>query len=279
MRIPRAFLLFAFFCFIIGCKQTDNPIVAKAFHHKLYVSELIENVPYFESKEDSLIFMEQYIEDWVLRQTLLAYAKQKLTQKEQDFSSQIKQYTEQLFINAYMRKITQDSTLFAVPLPEINIPNDYVPEYRKMVKLNYIKLSINSKQYKKVKELFFDENDRMKAAKQLELLCADTIEYYLDNERWFYVDVMEKEFSFSFSDKENMDLKDKFDFIQDDYRFLVLILDRKQQLQPKNSLEDKKMAQALLQQQKKVAFVTHFQDSLVKKALLEKKVIKYPVIY
>ena len=277
MRTARAFLLFAFFCFIIGCKQTDNPIVAKAFHHKLYLSEIIENVPYFESKEDSLLFMEQYIEDWVLRQTLLAYAKQKLTQKEQEFSSQIKQYTEQLFINAYMQKITKDSSLFAVPLRDIDFQNDDAPEYRKMVKLNFIKLSKNSKHYKKIKELFFEEKDRIKAAKQLELICADTIEYYLDNERWFYVDVMEREFSFSFSDKENMDIKDKFDFIQDENRFLVLILDRKQQLQPKNSLEDKKMLQALLQQQKKVAFVRHFQDSLVKKALLEKKVTIFPI--
>jgi len=277
VRTARAFLLFAFFCFIIGCKQTDNPIVAKAFHHKLYLSEIIENVPYFESKEDSLLFMEQYIEDWVLRQTLLAYAKQKLTQKEQEFSSQIKQYTEQLFINAYMQKITKDSSLFAVPLRDIDFQNDDAPEYRKMVKLNFIKLSKNSKHYKKIKELFFEEKDRIKAAKQLELICADTIEYYLDNERWFYVDVMEREFSFSFSDKENMDIKDKFDFIQDENRFLVLILDRKQQLQPKNSLEDKKMLQALLQQQKKVAFVRHFQDSLVKKALLEKKVTIFPI--
>jgi hypothetical protein len=119
----------------------------------------------------------------------------------------------------------------------------------------------------------------MKATKQLELICADTIEYYLDNEHWFYTDILEKELPFSFSNKENIDLKEKFDFVQDENRYLVLILDRKQQLQPKNPLEDKKMLQLLLQQQKKVEFINNYKDSLLQKALFEKKVVVYPIVY
>ena len=271
-------MVFALLVLVSGCKQSDNPLVAKAFHHNLYLSEVVDKIPFFESKEDSLVFMEQYVDEWILRQTMLAYAKKKLTQKEQDFSSQIKQYEEQLLINAYLQKISRESSRFVVHLSDIELDNETTsaetPEYRDMVKLNYIKLSNSSKLYKKVKELFFEKNDRVKAIKQLELLCADTIEYYLDNEHWFYADILEKELPFSISG--NIDLKEKFDFVQDESRYLVLILDRKQQLQPKNPLENKKMLQLLLQQQKKVEFINHFQDSLVKKAILEKKVIVYP---
>jgi hypothetical protein len=274
-------LLFAFSFLITGCKQFDNQIVAKAFHHNLYLSEVIEKIPYAESKEDSLLFMEQYVQEWILRQTLIASAKKRLTQKEQDFSSQIKQYKEQLLINAYMKKISRDSSLFAVPLKNIDFYSetnpDGPPEYREMIKLNYIKLSNLSKHYKKIKDLFFDEKNRLKAIKQLELICADTIEYYLDNEHWFYTDVIEKDLPFSFSDKEKIDLKEKLDFEQEGNRYLVLILDRKQQLQPKNILEDKKTLQLLLQQQKKVEFINSYKDSLVQKALIEKKVIVFPV--
>ena len=259
----------------------NNPIVAKAFHQNLYLSEVIKETPYFKSKEDSLSFINHYVEDWILHKTILAYAKQKLDHKEQDFSHQINQYKEQLLINAFMQKITKDSSNFVVSLSDLNSysetnNSEEKPEYRNMVKLNYIKLSNPSKIYKKVKELFFEDNDRMKATKQLEIICADTIEYYLDNEHWFYTDILEKELPFSFSG--NIDSKDKFDFVQDGNRYLVLILDKKQQLQPQNPVGDKKMLHFLLQQKKRVEFVNNYKDSLLQKALLEKRVVVYPKV-
>jgi len=266
---------------VTGCKQTNNQVIAEAFHHRLYLSEVMQNIPYLTSKEDSLFFMEQYVDAWILRQTLLAQAKYELTQKEQDFSSQIAQYKEQLLINAYLQKISRDSVQFAVSRQELadflkETKTDEAPEYRDMVKLNYIKLSNPSKIYKQTKELFFEEPDRIKAVRQLELLCADTIEYYLGREDWFYADFLEKELPFSFS---YTDTKEKFEIVQDEYRYLVLILDRKQQLQPKNAQEERKFAQSLLQQQKKAAFFVDYKDSLVQKALLEKKAIRYPVLF
>jgi hypothetical protein len=145
-----------------------------------------------------------------------------------------------------------------------------------MVKLNYIKLSNPSKLYKKIKELFFEENERIKALQQLEIICADTIEYYLGEDHWFYTDFIEKELRFSFQNKDKLLPNAKLDFVQDGNRFLILILDKKQQLQTKTS-EDSKMAKTLLQQQKRTEFLISYQDTLVKKAVLEKKVIFYPV--
>ena len=273
--------LFLVLGLIVSCQPTDNAVVAEAFHHKLYLSEVLEKTPYFASKEDSLLFMDQYVEAWILQQTLLAQAKQKLTQSEQNFSAQIAQYKEQLLINAYLQKISTDSALFAVSrseladfLNETRIAEE--PEYRDMVKLNYIKLSNKSKVYNQIKKLFFEESDRAKALKQLETICADTIEYYLDSGRWFYTDLIEKDLPFSFSD---VNVKDKLDIVQDGYRYLVIILDKKQQLQPKNTVEEKKVAQLLLEQQKKVEFLVNYQDSLVQKALFDKKAIRYPIIF
>jgi len=279
--VRKFLLLFLASGLIIGCQQTNNYVVAEAFHHKLYLSEVMEKLPYFSSKEDSLLFMDQYVEAWILRQTLLAQAKRKLTQSEQDFSSQIAQYKEQLLINAYLQKISGDSALFAVSKNELfdflnETKTDEAPEYRNMVKLNYIKLSNPSKLYNQVKKLFFEENDRVSAIKQLELLSGDTIEYYLDRDRWFYSDLIERDLPFSYSD---INIKDKLDIVQDDYRYLILILDKKQQLQPKNTLEERKVAQLLLEQQKKVAFLTNYQDSLLQKALLERKAIRYPIVF
>jgi hypothetical protein len=278
----RKFL--AFIVLILGiftaCKQSPDSVVAEAFHHKLYASEVIEKIPYAVSKEDSLLFIEQYVKDWVLHQTLLAQAKKALTKKEQNFSSQIAQYEEKLLIDSYLQKICRDPSTFSTSHNELAdflnaTKTDEIPEYREMLKLNYIKLSNPSKLYKKIKELFFEENDRGIALQQLEAICADTIEYYLDDAHWFYTDFLEKELHFSFQNK-NLVPNAKFDFVQDGNRFLVFIVDKKQQLQTKN-LEDIKMAQLLLQQQKRTEFLINYQDSLVQKALLEKKAIVYPI--
>ena len=266
---------------LVGCRQSNNYIVAEAFHHKLYLSEVMKKIPYFSSKEDSLLFIDQYVETWILRQTLLAQAKQRLPLSDQDFSSQIAQYQEQLLINAYLQKISDDSVLFAVSKNELldflnEIKTDETPEYRDMIKLNYIKLSNPSKLYNQIKKLFFEENDRVSTIKQLELLSGDTIEYYLDRDRWFYADFIERDLPFSFSE---VNIKDKLDIVHDNYRYLILILDKKQQLQPKNTLEERKVAQLLLEQQKKAVFLTNYQDSLVQKALFEKKATRYPIIF
>jgi len=279
----RKFLAFIILVLVIftACKQMSDTVVAEAFHHKLYLSEVVEKIPYSVSKEDSLLFIEKYVEDWVLYQTILAQAKRTLTKSEQDFSSQKVQYEEKLLIDKYLQKISSNPDTFSTSDNELtdflNITQtDETPEYREMLKLNYIKLSNPSKLYKKIKELFFAENDRVNALQQLEAICADTIEYYLDDAHWFYTDFLEKELHFSFQNKVNIVPGAKFDFVQDGNRFLLFIVDIKQQLQTK-SLEDIKMAQLLLQQQKRTEFLINYQDSLVKKALLEKKVIVYPI--
>ena len=280
MRKLLAFLVFALGIFT-SCDQSPDCVVAEAFHHKLYFSEVVEKIPYNVSKEDSLLFFEKYVEDWVLHQTLLAQAKKTLTKNEQNFSSQIAQYEEKLLIDNYLQKIIRDSNTFIVSQNELTdflniIKSDDTLKYREMLKLNYIKLSNPSKLYSKIKSLFFEENDRVKALQQLETICADTIEYYLGDDHWFYTDFIEKELRFSFKNNANLIPNAKLDFVQDGNRFLILILDKKQQLQSKTS-EDIKMAQMLLQQQKRTEFLKSYQDTLVKKAVLKKKVIFYPV--
>jgi hypothetical protein len=278
--VRKLFALIFVLVSLLSCKQND-PLVAEAFHHKLYLSEVKAQLPCFSSKEDSLLFMEQYVEAWILHQTMLAHALQNLTQQEQNLVPQMKQYKEQLLINACLQKLSSQTSQFAVSHADITdflneTKPEKAPEYRNMVKLNYIKLSENSKLYWQIKDLFFDEKDRAKAFQQLELLCADTIEYYLDGDHWFYADYIEKDLPLTFS---NENIKDKHDIVREGYRYLITVLDRKKQLQSQNVYEDRKMAQALLLQQKRIVFVNNYQDSIVKKAINEKKAIHYPIVY
>jgi len=268
--------------FLTGCKQNVDSILAEAFHKKLYRSEVLEKIPFASTKEDSLIFMEQYVNEWILKQTLLAQAKQELTQKEQNFSSQIAQYKDQLIINAFFQKISNTQALLTVSEEELKdflaeTQKEETPAYRDMVKLNYIKLSNPSKLYWRMKKLLFDEEDRVKSLAQIKKLCADTIEYYLDSEHWFYTDVLEKELPFSFADLEKKGDQKKIDIVLRKSRYLILILDKKQQSQAKNIFEDKKIAETLIQQQKRVSFITNLQDSLLRKAEQERKIMYYPI--
>lgn len=265
-----------------GCAFKSDSIVAEAFHNKLYLSEVIEKIPFMASKEDSLLLMEQYVEEWILRQTLLVQAKKELAHKEQNFSSQMVQYKEQLLINAYFQKISNTPDIFQISQDELNIflkdtKADETPKYREMVQLNYIKLSNPSRLYKRIKELFFSDTDRAKSLAEIELMCADTIEHYLDNEHWFYTDQLENELPFSYSELTKKGEQVKLDIIQNGYRYLILILDKKQQFQTINVYKDKEIAKLLLQQQKRAAFVKNYQDSLIRRAIIDKNAVRYPI--
>jgi len=278
--VRKITLIFIFITLFLSCKKSSDLLVAEAFHHKLFLSEVMTKLPSSVSKEDSLFFFEQYVNEWIVRKTLLVEAKKELSQKEQDFSPQIEQYKEQLLINFYLQKLSNNLSINNVSNSELaeflnETKTEESSEYRDMIKLNYIKLSEHSKVYKTVKNLFFEEQNRVKALQQLEKICSDTIEYYLDSEHWFYNDFIERELSFPISNNNS----EKLDFVQDGYRFLVLILDRKQQMQTKDVREDRKIAQVLLQQQKRTTYLINYQDSVVQKALTERKAVKYPVIF
>lgn len=85
------FLILIVFLFV-SCKQNHDPIVAEAYHYKLYRSEVIDNIPSNLNAEDSIIFFNKYVEHWLMERVLLKSAEKTLSLQEMNFDNEIKKY-------------------------------------------------------------------------------------------------------------------------------------------------------------------------------------------
>ena len=102
--------IFALVCVVLlvfcACNRNDNnAIVADVYNWKLTTEDLQEMVPLFDKEADSVEILQQYIDSWVVRQVMLHEAKENLSRKEKNFAQQVKEYKEDLLINAYENKM------------------------------------------------------------------------------------------------------------------------------------------------------------------------------
>lgn len=82
-------------------KTDQNVPVAKVHESILYNTELEEALPENLSKEDSVKFVNNYIESWATEQLLLHQAEINLTDKSDAFEKLVNAYRNTLYINSY----------------------------------------------------------------------------------------------------------------------------------------------------------------------------------
>ena len=259
MKALRSLFLLLPLLLLLSCGRKD-PVVAEAFHQKLYLSELRQMLPDNLSAEDSVAMCEKLIDNWLTKQVVLNAAKQELSFRETSFKKEMKDYRENLIMNAYFDRITADTNLFQVSDNDVR---QYMKRYsyhyaveREIVKMNYIRLSLQSKLIPQVRDLFFDDNQRVSQKERLIQLCADSVEYFMDDDTWLYLDEICNELPAEFSNKmERTSAIQHFEVSDKDYCYLIVLLDYRTK-HVKGDIEDElAMARAMLIQQKKDEYI------------------------
>ena len=103
---------------LAGCRR-DDLVVAEAYNHKLYASEVAERVPSGLNSADSTDIAKHIIDDWIMEQVILAEAEKTLTIKEKIFDKELEEYRKTLLKNRYFEKITSDANQFKVSDAEV----------------------------------------------------------------------------------------------------------------------------------------------------------------
>ena len=265
--------------FFTSCQNHKDRIVCEVFNQKLYESVVIQNIPSGLNPEDSLEMFQTYVTSWLKEQILLHEANKVLSISEKSFDDKIRKYREHLLIEAYFNKMTQDSLKFLVSDHELK---HFIGEYKEsepiqknVVRVNYVKLSKNSKVGNSIKEILFDDVKRIHEKNKLVTLCSDSLEYFLDDNQWILLDYLENDFPFSINIKDQL-LRDhkKMDVSDDYYRYIIVFLDFKTQYTSHESDEEQNSLRNLLIQQKKVNYINKLKESLYKKAIQEDKIIQ-----
>lgn len=148
--------LFLMIFFLTSCeylevqekKDTSSEIVAIVNTEKLFKEDLKAILPSNIAKEDSLVLVKGYINDWAIKQLLLKKAEANSSQKDvEQISSLVRDYKESLLINSYKERLIKQQLDTIVNDLEIE---SFYEKNKENFKLN--------EELLKIKYLHFDNN-------------------------------------------------------------------------------------------------------------------------
>lgn len=253
-----------------SCHRHEDKVMAQVYYHKLYESEVLKNMPTGLSPADSIALVNDFIDNWVREQLILHEAEKRLSSREKNFDRQLEEYRNNLLINTYFNKIISDTANVNITDEDLeafmrSFDKRYTIE-KEIVKVNYVKLPKKSPLVEVVKGILFDKERRVEEKEPLMVLLGDSIEYLLDDDAWLYLDDIQNEVSFDFS-QEDVAQHKCIEKEIGDYRYLLVILDYKNQRSVSETNEEKAAARMMLLNQRKQQVIKQHVDQLYEKAL------------
>jgi hypothetical protein len=273
------FLIVVLLC--SSCRRNTDPVVAQVYQYKLYTSEVQAGMPSGLSQEDSLALVRDFIDNWVKEKLVLHEAERRLSPKEKNFDREMTEYRNSLLMQKYLDKIwLKDMADNAISDQEIvdfarSLDDRYTVE-KEIVRVNYVKMPTRSNLLPKVREMLFDEGQRLEQKDVLVAMLGDSIEYLLDDDEWLYLDDLQNEVSFQI-DVQKIGGRGSAMQIEKEVgenTVLLVILDYRSQRSVNETKEERAAASMLLTNQRRTQFINQYVQELYDKALKEGKIVQ-----
>ena len=160
----------------------------------LYEEELIKDIPSGLGAEDSLLFIDQIVNNWIQEQIVLQKAEEVLPQEAKDVEDRLEKYRKALIIYAYEQQFIKERLDTAVSLIEIEeyyavheddfILKDYI------VKALYLKISKGTPDVEKP-QLHFKLEQETDVNEMRYYADLYAVQFHYDPEQWlFFEDVL-----------------------------------------------------------------------------------------
>lgn len=273
-KITIIFALFLFSCDLIQDKS--DQILARVNDDYIFNSDLKKVLPENLSFEDSILFTNNFINNWAKRKLLFEKALINLDESEQnELFDLIDTYKNEIFSYAYQEKIVK-STMDTI-INERSIV-DYYDLNKSNFKLNQeiIKaryLILNNKNYN-LKEV----TNRFRSYKPKDLIFLDSISlqfnaFYFNDSTWINKDIFFSKFpEINNRLKQNIVNNKLFYKFQDSLElYLIKIIDYKN----KNDIAPFDFIKPTLKQvlinKKKLEFISKFEKEIIEDALQKKE--------
>jgi hypothetical protein len=273
-KITIIFTLFLFSCDLIQDKS--DQILARVNDDYIFNSDLKKVLPENLSIEDSILFTNNFINNWAKRKLLFEKALINLDESEQnELFDLIDTYKNEIFSYAYQEKIVK-STMDTI-INERSIV-DYYDLNKSNFKLNQeiIKaryLILNNKNYN-LKEV----TNRFRSYKSKDLIFLDSISlqfnaFYFNDSTWINKDIFFSKFpEINNRLKQNITNNKLFYKFQDSLElYLIRIIDYKN----KNDIAPFDFIKPTLKQvlinKKKLEFISNFEKEIIEDALQKKE--------
>jgi len=86
-------------------KEKNHKILAKVYNDILYLKDIKSIIPPNIAKQDSLVFLNNYVNNWARQKLLLNTAELNLNENQTEFDKLVKKYKEDLYINKYKEEV------------------------------------------------------------------------------------------------------------------------------------------------------------------------------
>lgn len=181
-------LLWGCLC-LAGCHSygdNDSPVVARVYDRELHQSDLEGVVPAGVAPEDSVIIVNNYVDQWIRQAVILAKAERNV---QNDFTRELQEYRNNLLAYAYERQIVDQLLDTTVSEDQVK---DYYEQHREefllkssIVKAVYVSAPIKAPAVPKLKKIVqrstFSENDILELE---ETASRNGFSGYFDAETW-----------------------------------------------------------------------------------------------
>jgi hypothetical protein len=190
-------LFFCTACDSVSEKETtEEKTIASIGTEELKESDFKQQLIFASNKEDSAAFAQKTIENWALESLLYQEALTKLEPDEMDVEKQVNDYKKQLVNYIYETKLIENNLDTLVSAEEIeDYYNTHIDNFilkDNIVKVNYFKIPIQSKEINKIKKLL--NATEKKEREQLEVLCTQHAEsFFINDSVWLLLDDIKRE--------------------------------------------------------------------------------------
>jgi len=216
-------------CDYIKLQEKDAPtseIIAIVNTYKLFKADLKDFLPRNISREDSLILVKSFIQDWAVKKLLLDAAANNNTQESlKNINSLVQDYKESLLINNFKEALIKQQLDTIISDDEVEayylINNENFKLNEVLVKSKYLYFDASVINKKEIVKFF--KSEEIEDAEELERQQLSFKMYQLNDSIWTELDKILLKLPFS---KENLLKKSKFIQKQDSLGlYLVAIRD------------------------------------------------------
>lgn len=218
---------------LISCNFEDNESkrLARIEDEFLYLNDIIDEIPISLKGKDSIIFVNNYIQNWLTDKLITKKAEELIPNNLIKVDKKIEKYRRSLisyeFEQFYISKRLDTNISTYEILDYYNkhsddfILNDYI------IKCLYLKISKNSPLLKDIIKHY-----QLKKENDIDVLTkfsSENIElFYYDQEEWIFFDELLKQIPIEFINKVNFITKEKNRYFEkDDFIYFVNVYDYK----------------------------------------------------
>ena len=195
LRLPLAITItfFTFFC----CEEKNSePPLAKVGEIQLTKTDLISEIPLNLDPDDSLVFVENYIHNWIVDHLITKKAEELIPNEVREVEKKMKKYKlslishefEQFYVN---KRLDTNINSFEIQDYYNNHLDDFVlNDY--VVKCLYVKVPKNSKKIKEFKKYYHIYNESM-IDDLMSTAQKEANSFYYNPDEWIYYDDLLKQ--------------------------------------------------------------------------------------